>query len=425
MEDNSFINEENNNTNKIDEPKTDSYKGFGKGVILGIIVGILLVFFIYGCIMIVQMVSKYTSKDNNSIDKETFKKIQNIEKIIDSNFYKYNDEVTTENLEEGIFQGMMDSLNDHYAEYYSAEEMQAVMDDVEGIKYGIGCYVTMEDDMPLIYGVMEDSPAEKAGVLNGDIIVSVDGESVAGKTLTEVVEMIKGLEGTEVSVTFNRDGELIQMTIVRGAVIENTTVNFGVLTDNEEIGYIRIKDFEDVTIGQYQEAFKELYETEKIKGLILDLRNNPGGNLNAVVDIARQILPEGLIVYTEDNKGVRKEYTCDGENQIKIPLVVLINAYSASASEILSGAIQDHNVGTLVGTTSYGKGIVQSILNVGDGSMVKLTTSAYFTPSGKNIQGVGITPDIVLEFDSDKAAKDGSDNQVEKALQILEDKIGD
>lgn len=417
MEDNNIEN------NELKEIKTN--KGFGKGAVLGFIVGLLLVCFIYGCVMIVQLVHQYINNEpKNTLDKDTLKKMQNIQKIIDSNFYKYSDEVSADNIEEGIYKGMIDSLGDPYAEYYSVEDMQEVMDDVEGVKYGIGCYVTIdENDMPLIYGVQEDSPAEEAGVLTGDIIISVNGESVVGKSLSQVVELIKGLENTTVDITFNRDGELIELTVTRGAVIENTTVNYGLLIDNEDIGYIQIKEFEDVTVHQYQEAIENLNK-ENIKGLILDLRNNPGGNLNAVVDIAREILPEGLIVYTENNKGIRKEYSCDGEKELDLPLVVLVNKYSASASEILSGAIQDCNKGTIIGTTTYGKGIVQSLLQVGDGSLVKITTSAYFTPSGRYIQGVGIEPDIILEYDKE-LAEEGIDNQVDKAREILEGKIGE
>jgi len=410
----------------VSNAPVEKNKIYLKGILLGIIIGILLVFSVYGCISLVQSYkNKQNAVSDNVLDEATLKKIQNIQKIVDSNLYQYDENVTKDKLEEGIYRGMMESIGDKYAEYYSVEDMLQVSNDTEGVSYGIGCYVTMNDDeWPEIYGVMDDSPAKEVGIREGDIIAEVEGESTHGHTLQEVVSMIKGLEDTTVDIVISRDGEPIEFTVTRKKQIETTTVEYGLLIDNDEIGYIRIKEFDDVTVGQFKEGLSSLRD-ENIKGLILDLRSNPGGNLSAVVDIARELLPEGLIVYTENNKGVRKEYTCDGSKELDIPLVVLINQYSASASEILSGAIKDYNKGTLIGTTTFGKGIVQTLLNVGDGSVIKLTTSAYFTPNGINIQGTGIEPDIELEYDYETAEKDGTDNQVNRAVEVLEDKIGD
>ena len=194
------------------------------------------------------------------------------------------------------------------------------------------------------------------------------------------------------------------------------------LEDADNIGYLRIREFDTVTVDQYTEAMAEL-RGHGMEGMILDLRSNPGGDVNAVVEIARKILPEGLIVYTEDKQGVRKEYTCDGKKELDVPLVVLVNEYSASASEILAGAIQDYHKGTLVGTTTYGKGIVQQIQRLDDGTALKLTISAYYTPAGRNIHGVGIKPDVELEYDYEGNEETGSDNQVERAIEILNDEI--
>lgn len=185
------------------------------------------------------------------------------------------------------------------------------------------------------------------------------------------------------------------------------------------IGYIQITEFDDVTTDQFTEALAVI-KGSKAKGLILDLRGNPGGSLPVVVDISRMILPKGLIVYTEDKYGERDEYTCDGEHELDIPLVVLVNGNSASASEILAGAIKDYGKGTLIGTTTFGKGIVQRVMPLSDGTALKLTISAYYTPNGNNIHGVGIEPDIVCEFDSDAYYEEEVDNQLQRAIQEIQ-----
>lgn len=399
-------------------------KSFGKGLLTGVLIGVgstlLIVALVFG---LVKIVSRFAAP-KSEINEKTLTKIKNVEKVIKNSFYIYDDEVTTDNLEDGIFEGMVASLNDQYAEYFSLSELNEALDEYQGVTYGIGCYVTMEDDMPVIYGVMEDSPAEEAGVENGDIITKVNGESVFGMSLSQVVEAIKGPENTEVTVVFLRDEEYVELTMKRGKLLENTSVVAGTLIDDEEIGYIRIKEFDENTESQFKEALDSLRDEENVKGIVLDLRSNPGGNLNAVVEVARDILPKGIVVYTKDKKGMRKDYTCDGKNELDLPLVVLINEYSASASEILSGAIKDYHKGTLIGTTTYGKGIVQSILDLGDGTAVKLTTSAYFTPSDVNIQGKGIEPDIYLEYDEDLYDEKELDNQVNKAIEVIREQIG-
>ena len=183
------------------------------------------------------------------------------------------------------------------------------------------------------------------------------------------------------------------------------------------MAYIQLIEFDLVTTGQFEAAYEQA-QTEGMKGLIIDLRGNPGGNLSTVCDIARMLLPKGLIVYTEDKYGKREEYTCKGENAIQVPLVVLTDGLSASASEILAGAVKDYQIGTLVGTTTFGKGIVQKVINLSDGSAVKLTVSSYFTPNGNNIHGIGIEPDVEVEFDAE-LYKNGTDNQLEKAKEVL------
>jgi carboxyl-terminal processing protease len=321
---------------------------------------------------------------------------------------------------------MVEALNDPYSEYYTKEELEETLNSTKGISYGIGAYISLNQDMDcaMISGVMEGTPAEEAGLREGDIIYKVDGEEARGLSVSEVVSLVKGPENTTVHLTIYREGQAdyLELDINRGKLIETETVQSAMLEDTDHIGYLRIREFDSVTVDQFNEAMAELNASD-MKGLILDLRSNPGGDLAAVVDIARRLLPEGLIVYTEEKSGKRTEYTCDGEHEIQIPMVVLVNGYSASASEILAGAIKDYNIGTLIGTTTYGKGIVQRINRLDDGTAIKLTVSAYYTPSGNNIHGISIEPDIELEYDYDAYEADGTDNQVEKAIEVLEGKM--
>lgn len=331
------------------------------------------------------------------------------------------DEVTDEQLENGIYKGLMNSLGDPYTEYYTAEEYNDLMQGSEGIYYGIGAYVSIDEEtqLPKLGTIFKQSPAEKAGLKTDDLIYKVDGELTYGKTLTEVVSCIKGEENTNVVLTIIRNGEQKDVTATRGKV-ETPTVEYKMLDD--KMGYLQLSEFDDVSTKQFLDGMDELY-AQGMQGMILDLRANPGGNLSTVVQIAQNLLPKGTIVYTEDKEGHQQFYKSKGNNEIQIPLVVLIDGNSASASEILAGAIQDYKKGTLVGTKSYGKGIVQTIYPARDGSAIKITTSGYFTPNGRNIHKVGIEPDVVCEFDSEKYYDEENpvDNQLEKAKEVLAD----
>jgi carboxyl-terminal processing protease len=238
-----------------------------------------------------------------------------------------------------------------------------------------------------------------------------------GLTSEKVVMKIKGEENTQVTLTVIREGEMdtLDFTITRKK-IESPTITYEMYEG--KIAYIGIMEFDEITLPQFEEALQKAKD-EDMKGLILDLRDNPGGNLDTVNEIARLLLPEGLIVYTEDKYGERVEYKCDGKNEIQVPLVVLVNGNSASASEILAGAIKDYKKGTILGTTTYGKGIVQKIMGLEDGSAVKITVSSYFTPNGINIHKIGVEPDEVLELDVDRFLDEDYDNQLERALEIL------
>lgn len=411
------------------EEKKKQQKNFWGGTIFGMLALLLLLVIAYIGKMVyglyfVKEVKSESAEGGSIVSAETLQKMSTIEEMIDT--YYYGDEISKQEMQDGVYKGMMDSLGDPYSEYYSKEELEDVVNSNQGVSYGIGAYISMDQKMNLamISGVMEDTPAQKAGLREGDIIYMVDEESTQGMSLSKVVSLVKGREGTTVHLTIYREGEMdyLEMDIVRAKQIESKTVDYGMLEDTDGIGYVRIREFDGVTVDQYAEAMAELTEKD-MKGLILDLRSNPGGDLSAVVDIARKLLPEGMIVYTEDKAGNRKEYTCDGTRELQIPLVVLVNEYSASASEILAGAIQDYNKGTLLGTTTFGKGIVQRIHKLDDGTALKITVSAYFTPNGRNIHGTGIEPDIELEFDYDAYEADYTDNQVEKAIEILEGKI--
>lgn len=361
-----------------------------------------------------------TLKEESIVDKELINKMHKIEGVIDQ--YYYDEDFDMNNLQDGVYEGMIAALGDKYADYYTEEELKELMQSSEGIYYGIGAYVTMDNvtNLPMISGVFSGSPAEEAGLRDNDILYMADGEELLGLSLTDAVSRIKGPEGTVVHLTVVREGESDYLEIdVERRKVESPTVKYEMLED--DIGYLRITEFDDVTVDQFAEGLAVL-KGSGMTGLILDLRSNPGGNLDAVVDICRKILPEGLIVYTEDKYGKRDEYKCDGQHQLEMPLVVLINGGSASASEIMAGAIKDYGIGTLVGTTTYGKGIVQQVVSLQDGSAVKLTVSAYYTPKGNNIHGVGIEPDVEVELDAEKYyAEDSFDNQLEKAKEILKE----
>ncbi len=345
----------------------------------------------------VRKTGAQAAQDGSVVSTETIQKMRTIEEMVDA--YYYGDEVTAGELQDGVYKGMVKALGDPYSEYFSKEELEDVVNNNQGISYGIGAMISINTNLntAMISGVLEESPAMEAGLKEGDIIYKVGDEFTQGMSLSKVVSLVKGREGTIVNLTIYREGEpdYLEMEIVRAKQIETTTVDSGMIEGHDEIGYLRIREFEGVTPDQFTEAMAVLKENG-MRGLVLDLRSNPGGDLTAVVDVARQILPAGLIVYTEDKAGNRKEYTCDGTHELQMPLVVLTNEYSASASEILAGAIKDYNKGTLIGTTTFGKGIVQRINRLKDGTAIKLTVSAYFTPSGKNIHGIGIKQDIVL-----------------------------
>lgn len=360
------------------------------------------------------------SVTGEAVNEDTVAKMKVIENVIDTYFYK--EDVDKDAMVDGIFKGMVESLGDPYSEYYSKEELESLYQDSFGVYYGVGAYVSLDTATGLakVSGIIADSPAEEADLRAEDIIYKVDDVDVTGMSLQETVSLIKGDENTTVKLTLIRDGKEIEKEVTRRKV-ESPTVNFKMLDDG--MAYIQITEFDTVTVDQFTEAMA-MARGNDMKGLILDLRSNPGGNLSSVVSIAKQMLPKGLIVYTEDRDGNREEYSCDGSKELDVPMVVLVNGNSASASEILAGAIKDYGIGTLVGTTTFGKGIVQRPIELSDGSAVKLTISSYYTPNGINIHGIGIEPDVECEFDSERYYSDEAyDNQLEKAKEVLLQKM--
>ncbi|HOO27164.1 MAG TPA: S41 family peptidase [Lachnospiraceae bacterium] len=400
-----------------------------KGVKEGVLISLLSVFVIAFICMIVLLIIKVrdgsmffsawnsTSDSSDSIvTDEVEEKINVLKSAIDE---YYLDEVDDEALQDGMYKGLLEGLDDPYSVYYTKKEYDDMMDSSSGIYYGIGAYLQQDvNTMEIkVTKPIPGTPAEEAGLQPDDIIKEVDGEDISKEDINVVVSKIKGKEDTKVTLGIQREGEddLLQFEITRQRV-EITTVESKMLED--DIGYIWIYEFDDVTRDQFMSAFDDLNE-QGMQSLILDLRDNPGGNLDVVVDIADRLLPEGLIVYTQNKYGQKDEFTSDAEHYFDKPLVVLVNGNSASASEILAGAIKDYKLGTLLGTTTYGKGIVQQIVPLSDGTGVKLTVSKYYTPNGYNIHGVGIEPDETLEFDSDAYEKDQTDNQLNRAIELL------
>lgn len=357
-----------------------------------------------------------TGEHRELLDEYTSSKVEVIEDTIHE---YYLEETNTDLLENGIYSGIVEALGDPYSVYYSSEELEEIQMSTEGIYYGIGAYISKgaTDEFCTISGIIENTPAEEAGLREGDILYQIDGVLAAGMDTTEVVSLIKGEEGTTVTLTIVREGEADYLEIlVERRQIESPTVSFEMMENN--IAYIQITEFDDVTEHQFKDALTEA-RAMGMKGLIIDLRSNPGGNLSTVCEVARMVLPKGMIVYTEDKYGKRDEYTSDGKNKLEVPAVVLVNEYSASASEILAGAMKDHGVATIMGTTTFGKGIVQRIISFSDGSAVKLTVSKYYTPSGNDIHEKGVEPDIEVVFDSQAYYENNIDNQLDEAHKLL------
>lgn len=360
------------------------------------------------------------TKDTVLGNRKCRSKLAYLENLIDEYYLGDKNE---DKLEEGLYTGLLYGLDDPYSRYYTAEEYEAENSSSQGTYVGIGILMEKNTEGGVkIVKCYEGGPGEEAGLKAGDIISAVDGEDITDREVSEVADIVRNSDKGSVVLTIHREDIEDAMEItVPITDVELPSVFHEMLDSN--IGYIRITEFKGVTSDQYQEAFDDLQE-QGMEKLIVDLRDNPGGLLTSVCDILRKILPKGLIVYTEDKDGNREEETCDGKNELRIPLAVLVNESSASASEIFAGAVQDYGIGTIVGTTTYGKGVVQSIRQLADGSAVKLTIANYYTPKGNNINKIGIKPDIEVSLDSSLLNKDeithDEDNQLQEAIKAVE-----
>lgn len=351
--------------------------------------------------------------DESGIGSEVEAKLNAIDSVLDSFYFE---EVDDEKAKDSIYKAYLSSYGDKYTVYYTADEYKKLTETTNGTFSGIGavCQISSEGGI-LLVDVYESGAGYKAGLRSGDRIIQVDGTDVTDMDLSSAVALVKGEKGTQVGLKIVRDGATSDYTVVRDE-IEVQTVNYAITEDN--IGYISVSQFENVTAKQFKAAIEDL-KSEGAKGIIIDIRNNPGGLLTTVISMLKDILPNGLIVYTEDKDGNRKEYSDNDNEELDMPLAVLVNGNSASASEIFAGAIQDYGKGVIVGTQTFGKGIVQTVKPLTDGSAIKFTIAKYFTPKGQDIHGKGVTPDVVVEYDKDA----DEDTQISAALESVRAQI--
>ena len=313
--------------------------------------------------------------------------------------------------------GMVEQLGDPYSKYLNKEEFKRMMEDTAGNFVGIGVYIAPNKNGEIVVvSPIKDTPAEKAGIKSGDIISTVDGQNYDAKTMNEAVKAMRGEKGKTVVVgILDSKRQYKEYKIVREDIKTETV--FSRMLDNN-LGYIQIKAFEERTASEFREHLTKL-KKNNIKGLVLDLRSNPGGLVDQVTSVADQILPEALIVYSSNRVGEKQYAKSDNKESLKIPIVMLVNEGSASASEILSGALQDNKKATILGVNTFGKGVIQSVLEMDKGGLV-ITTAQYFTPNGNVVDKKGIKPDVKVDY---KKTGENKDSQLDKAIEILKQKV--
>ena len=369
-----------------------------------------------------KVVVSQTTIDDYQTTMDQYREIEELKNYIKTNYYL---EVSDEELIEGMKKGIFDVLEDPYSVFMNEEEFQDYMESSSGEYPGIGIYLAPNEDNEIeIVSPIEDTPADRAGLIAKDLIIGVNGDTVNADVMDEAIATIKGEPGTPVTLTIYRPSkkEKFDVEIVR-EWIDIKVVKSRMLED--QIGYLRLTMFDESSAAEFEKGLKALI-AEGAKGVIVDLRQNPGGYLSQCVEIADMLLGDALIVYTESRNGDDEEYFSDPE-KYDTQLVILVDGGSASASEILTGALKDHEAATIVGTTTFGKGVVQIVKPYNENTGFKLTTSQYFTPDGMNIHGIGIEPDVVIEMDEAyyelESPTDADDNQLQKALEIMKTKL--
>lgn len=423
--------------------RSDSKKCMARRVICGSFASVMVAGSLSGCGVVDKLSSvgdnpqiidetNGSSESFSESSKSVKNKTEEIEGIIDKYFYFDQDD---EKREESYYDGIMKGLDDPYSVYYTQEEYEKLMEEDSGKFEGIGATVSKDNEKGTIYIVkpIVGSPAEKAGLLPDDVVVAVDDLDITtDMELDYVVDHIRGEKGSTVTLKIYRAGEpdYLYIDIVRDTIV-NTTVSYEML-DNS-IGYIEVEQFVENTPELFEDAIDDL-QSQGAKGLVIDLRNNPGGLLKAVIEMADYVIDDsltanganqaGLLLQTKDkNDKVLEEFECGDKHSVDLPMAVLVNKNSASASEIFSGCLKDYGVAKIVGETTYGKGIVQSVMKLKDGSAVKLTIAQYFLPSGISIHKTGVTPDVEVELDDEQKRKivieHDKDNQLKEAIKQL------
>lgn len=408
-------------------PRKKKSQGFASGMIIGAVSAFMAVILLILSVAAVCIAKGYIHigvngdvyiqsdavTDSDGIGSEVEGKLNAIDSVLESFYFG---DVDDETAKDNIYKAYLSSYGDKYTMYYTADEYKALKESTNGKFYGIGavCQLSGEGGV-LLVDVYDNGAGYQAGLRSGDRVVNVDGRDITGMELSSAVALIKGDKGTSVTLEVIRGTERLTFSAVRDAV-EAKTVSYTLLDNN--IGYLSISQFEEVTTKQFKAAVEDL-QSQGMKGLVIDIRNNPGGLLDTVVGMLKYMLPDGLIVYIEDKQGNRKEYKGQDNDEFNLPLAVLVNGNSASASEIFAGAIQDYGKGTIIGTQTYGKGIVQTVKPLTDGSAIKFTIAKYFTPKGQDIHGKGVTPDMVVEYDTDADV----DTQLDAAIKNVEAQI--
>ena len=408
-------------------PRKKKSQGFASGMIIGAVSAFMAVILLILSVAAVCIAKGYIHigvngdvyiqsdavTDSDGIGSEVEGKLNAIDSVLESFYFG---DVDDETAKDNIYKAYLSSYGDKYTMYYTADEYKALKESTNGKFYGIGavCQLSGEGGV-LLVDVYDNGAGYQAGLRSGDRVVNVDGRDITDMELSSAVALIKGDKGTSVTLEVIRGTERLTFSAVRDAV-EAKTVSYTLLDNN--IGYLSISQFEEVTTKQIKAAVEDL-QSQGMKGLVIDIRNNPGGLLDTVVGMLKYMLPDGLIVYTEDKQGNRKEYKGQDNDEFNLPLAVIVNGNSASASEIFAGAIQDYGKGTIIGTQTYGKGIVQTVKPLTDGSAIKFTIAKYFTPKGQDIHGKGVTPDMVVEYDTDADV----DTQLDAAIKNVEAQI--